>query len=226
MSASTENRYQVVFDTSPTPLILVSESGEILQTNEYVDQLFGYPDGELVGKQVEVLVPPDVRPHHPELLSAYMDLPTSRSMGTSRELFGISKDGTRIPIEIGLEPIDQDGVTWVMVSILDITERKNSEAKIRMALDAASSAMVMIDSDGRIALTNQQTCEMFGYSREEMIGQPVELLVPENARRRHGVYRTSYLTKRERRSMGRERTLHGQRKDGSEFPIEIGLEPD
>ena len=225
MSTEIENRYQIVFDTSPTPLLLVSAEGEILQTNDYLDRMFGYPDGELIGRRVEVLVPPDVRPHHPELLAAYMDLPSSRSMGTGRDLFGISKDGHRIPIEIGLEPINRDGENLVMVSILDITERTNSEAKIRMALDAASSAMVMIDKEGRIALTNQPTCEMFGYALAEMIGEHVELLVPESSRRRHTVYRKSYLTTRERRSMGRDRPLFGRRKDGSEFPIEIGLTP-
>ena len=100
-----------------------------------------------------------------------------------------------------------------------------SEARFRSLLDVAPDAFVIVDEDGRIALVNEQTERWFGYSREELIGQPMEKLVPERYRERHVGYRDRYLIDPKVRPMGAGLDLCAVRKDGSEFPVEISLSP-
>lgn len=210
---------------SPTPLLLVDAEGRIVAVNRRASDLFGYAIGELVGAHIEVLIPESVRPYHAELRSAFMELPTSRSMGRGRDLFGVTRGGTPIPIEIGLDPVERNGRVWVLVSVLDIAERVNAERRIRMALDAVSNGVVMVDARGTIVLANAQTSEIFGYPREALIGRPVEMLVPERYRRRHRVFRTSYANVKQARRMGDGQELYGLRADGREIPVEIALTP-
>ncbi|NIA67473.1 PAS domain S-box protein [Pelagibius litoralis] len=217
--------YQIALEISPTPLMMVSRDGRIVLSNKRLNALFGYGEGELRNQLVDVLVPSEIKDFHPELREAFFEVPTNRSMGTGRDLFGARKDGEMIPVEIGLDPVEQDGEALVMVSVLDIRARKQGEAKIRQAIDAASSAMVMIDENGKIELVNELTQILFGYAPGELIGESIEKLVPERYRRKHTVYRMSYQNSRDRRSMGVGRNLFGLSKHGSEFPVEIGLNP-
>ena len=217
--------YQIALEVCPTPLMVVSRDGTIVRTNRRFDALFGYEAGELRWQSVDVLVPEEIRGVHQELREAFFQVPTSRSMGSGRELFGARKDGEKLPVEIGLDPLEQQGQSFVMVSVLDIRQRKQDEAKVRRAIDAASSAMVMINEHGKIELINEQTRQLFGYDTSELIGEKIECLVPERYRRRHDVYRVNYQNERERRFMGAGRDLYGVKKDGTEFPVEIGLTP-
>src|SRR6266446_3897453 len=110
-------------------------------------------------------------------------------------------------------------------SCFDITERKLAEEKFRLVLDAAPNAMVMVDSAGVINFANAPTATVFGYSLGELIGQPIEILIPGRFRDRHAGYRKSFHSEPSTRAMGAGRDLFGRRKDGSEFPVEVGLNP-
>ena len=92
-------------------------------------------------------------------------------------------------------------------------------------VEAAPNAMVMINPQGTIALVNAQAEAIFGYPRGEMVGQPIEMLVPERSRPQHLIHRCSYFSNPQRQEMGFGRELVGRRKDGSEVPVEIGLNP-
>ena len=113
----------------------------------------------------------------------------------------------------------------MFVAARDITVRKQAEEKFRLVVESARNAMVMIDCTGRIVLVNTQTEKLFGYGRGEMLGQSVELLVPERFRGEHVDHRADFFAHPEARTMGVGRDLSGRRKDGSEFPVEIGLNP-
>jgi PAS domain S-box-containing protein len=110
-------------------------------------------------------------------------------------------------------------------SCIDITERKRGEEKFRVVLDAAPNAMIMVDSGGVISFANGRAATVFGYSLSELIGLSIEALIPERFRDRHAGYRKGFLSQPSSRAMGAGRDLFGRRKDGSEFPVEVGLNP-
>jgi two-component system cell cycle sensor histidine kinase/response regulator CckA len=107
----------------------------------------------------------------------------------------------------------------------EIGQRKLAEERFRLAVESAPNAMVMVDQHGKIVLVNSQTENLFGYHRDDLIGKTVDVLVPKQFRDRHPDYRAGFFAHPEVRPMGRGRDLHGLRNDGSEFPVEIGLNP-
>jgi PAS domain S-box-containing protein len=146
-------------------------------------------------------------------------------MGAGRDLYGLKKDGSEFPIEIGLNPIETDEGPMVLSAIVDITSRKRLEERFRQVVESAPNAMVMISASGRIEMVNTQAERVFGYERAELLGQPIEMLVPMRFRDHHPGLRGSFFAGPKPRPMGAGRDLFGLKKDGSEFPIEIGLNP-
>ena len=106
-----------------------------------------------------------------------------------------------------------------------VAERKRVAEGFVIAVESAPNAMVMVDQQGKIALVNSQAVKMFGYSREELHAQSLEVLIPERFRRGHPEHRAEFSSSPQARPMGAGRDLYAVRKDGSEFPVEIGLNP-
>jgi len=105
------------------------------------------------------------------------------------------------------------------------TEPGRMEDRFQLVVEAALHAMIIVGTDGLIALVNTQTEKLFGYDRQELLGQPVEMLIPERFRGDHGGHRSGFFAAPSVRSMGAGRDLFGLRGDGSEVPVEIGLNP-
>jgi len=115
--------------------------------------------------------------------------------------------------------------TWERGVLMDITERKQAEDKFRLAVEAAPSGIVLVDREGKIVLVNSHVEKLFGYRRHELIGKVVDILVPERFASQHPAHRAKFLAAPAARAMGAGRELFARRKDGSEFPVEIGLNP-
>lgn len=138
----------------------------------------------------------------------------------------VGRKGRRLWVEVNEAPVVRDGRTIRIVGALtDITHRKRAEEKFRGLLEAAPDGMVIVDADGRIVLANRQTERLFGYPREEILGAPVEILIPERFRAGHAGHRDSYVHAPRVRPMGAGLELFGRRKDGTDFPVEISLSP-
>jgi PAS domain S-box-containing protein len=220
-----EERSRLVVEAAPSAMLMVDEQGFITFVNAQTEHLFGYERLELLDQPVEMLVPERFRQLHPSHRSGFFSTPSARAMGAGRDLFGLRKDGTEVPIEIGLNPIDTKEGTFVLANIIDITARKHADEKFRLVVEASPSAIIMVNDRGSMTLVNQRTEELFGYSRLELLNQPVEMLVPQRYREVHPGHRTDFFHTPSARAMGVGRDLYGRRKDGSEVPIEIGLNP-
>ncbi len=193
--------------------------------NAQARNILGYAAGELVGLHIDELIPDRFRKSHPANRANYLIHPTTRPMGAGRDLYALRQDRTEIAVEIGLNPIQGAGDGQVLVSIVDITERRRAEDRFRTALEAAPSGIIMVDAEGAIVLINSQVEEIFGYSSEELIGRPIGVLLPDDVQQSHPALRSSYMVNPTKRPMGAGRNLHGRRKDGSLVPLEIGLNP-
>jgi PAS domain S-box-containing protein len=220
-----EETFRLVVESAASAMIMVNEHGLITLVNKQAEQLFGYTREGLLGQHVEMLVPERYRSHHPSHRSLFSEHPSTRAMGAGRNLFGLRKDGLEVPIEIGLNPIQTHEGSFVLASIIDITGRQPAEERFRQVIEGAPNGMLMVDAAGTITLVNAQIEKSFGYMREELLGQPIEMLVPEPFRAHHPIYRHKFMADPSARPMGSGRDLYGLRKDGSEFPVEIGLNP-
>ena len=217
--------FRALTESSPDGIVLVNPEGRIILVNAQTEKLFGYGREELLGQAIEILVPERLRGRHRGHRAGFMGHPQARPMGAGLELHGLRKDATEFPIEISISPIQTGDGSLVCAAIRDITDRKRIEERLRRLLDSAPDAMVIAGNDGRIVLVNTQTEKLFGYKREELLGQPVEVLVPERFWNHHRAHRGSYMVNPQVRAMGAGAELYGLKKDGTEFPVEISLSP-
>jgi PAS domain S-box-containing protein len=220
-----EERFRRVVESAPNAMVMINSLGHIEMVNTQAERLFKYDRIEMLGQKVEILVPERFQHAHPEKRSMFLRAPQSRPMGAGRDLFGRRKDGSEFPVEIGLNPIETDEGMMVLSSIVDISERKRLEERFRRVVESAPNAMVMVNDQGSIEMVNTQAEKLFEYSREELLGQAIEILVPERFRHEHPHKRRMFFGDLQSRPMGVGRDLFGRRKNGSEFPIEIGLNP-
>ncbi|UUY06546.1 PAS domain S-box protein [Pseudomonas sp. J452] len=220
-----EERFRLVIEASPNAIVLVDSHGHVAMINRQTELMFGYGREEILGQPVEKLLPESIRKAHVGMRENFQAAPEPRRMGGSRELFGQHRDGRQIPLEVGLSPIRAGNEVLVQAVIIDISERKSAEERFRLVVEASPNAIVLVDGHGLVAMVNRQTEQMFGYSRDELLGQPVEQLLPESLRKMHPHLRESFVNDPSPRRMGGNRELFGQHRDGHLIPLEVGLSP-
>jgi PAS domain S-box-containing protein len=211
-----------LLEAAPDAILAVDRSGAIVVANAAAERLFGYTRTELIGQRVEVLVPHRFRAAHPRRRTDYLHDPVPRPMGGAGvPLAALRKDGTEFPAEISLSSLRAGDL--VVTAVRDVTERVDTEQLYRGLLDSAPDAIVVVDESGRIVLVNTQAERLFGYRRSELVGEMIEMLVPDGSRARHPQMRRRYTDAPESRPMGAGLALGARRKDGTEFPAEISL---
>ena len=226
--AELAERLRITLGSIGDAVIATDPKGAVTYMNPVAEDLTGWPLADAAGKPL-----PDVFRIVNEETRKTVENPVSKVLreggvvGLANHTVLMARGGEEYAIDDSAAPIrDAAGkIVGVVMVFRDNTVPREAEERLRLAVDAAPNAMIMVGSDGRIQLVNAQTRKLFGYQREELIGQPVEMLVPERYRAGHSELRAMFQGEPAARPMGAGRDLFGLRKDGAEVPIEIGLNP-
>jgi PAS domain S-box-containing protein len=204
-------------------ILMLDPQGRVTTWNSGAERIKGYRAEEILGHHFSGFYPAeDIAAGKPEIA-----LRAAEKEGRYEdEGWRVRKDGSRFWANVVITSLrDESGTHRGFAKITrDITRRKRAEEKFRGLLESAPDAMVIVEPQGRIILVNAQTLKLFGYDREELIGQPVEILVPSRFGN-HSQHRADYSADPHVRAMRTGLELSGRRKDGTEFPVEISLGP-
>lgn len=230
--AQIEGRYRSLLEAAPDAMVVVNAEGEIVLLNVQAEKQFGYNRDELQGQKVTAIIPTGFA----DRLLADGRRPAAEALaqqiGLGIELSGRRKDGSSFPIEIMISPLESREGVLVTAAIRNISPRKAVEKRLlqmedryRALLEAAPDAMVVVNRRSKIVLLNLQAERRFGYSRDELLGQPVTNIIPEGFAERLLADGTRTAAETLGQQIGTGIELSGRRKDGTDFPIEIMLSP-
>jgi len=210
-----------IIECAHDAVISVDLNGRIMTWNPGAERLWGYTAAEIIGRHSDVLLlaeqEDDVHKRHVALVQS------ERTEEYQAER--VRKDGTAITVMVTLASIaDETGrIIGLSGIVRDISAQQRADARFRGLLEAAPDAMVCVDSDGRIVLVNAEAERLFGYPRDELAGQLVEILVPDAIKAGHPGLRAGYAADPQPRQLGAGLELSGRRRDGTTFPAEISL---
>lgn len=216
-------RLASIVEYSDDAIVSKDLDGNVLSWNAAAEKIFGYSAEEMLGKQLSLLLPPDQENEQPQVMDKIRRGIPVEHYETIRQ----RKDGSLVDVLIKVSPISDTSGTVIAASkiLIDITQRKKSEKLFSDLLEFAPDAMVIVNTEGKILIVNSQSEKLFGYLRSELIGQPIEILIPERFGKNHVSHRNSFFSNPKVRPMGSGFDLFGIRKDGTEFPVEISLGP-
>jgi PAS domain S-box-containing protein len=223
LSDSTE-RLRAILNTAVEAIITIDHRGRIESLNPAAEKLFGYPPGQLIGKNVSVLMPMPHRAAHDGYLANYLRTGQARIIGIGREVAGQRKDGSTFPMELSVSEVKLKDHTLFTGIVRDISARKEAE-KILMhyaaLVESSDDAIIGKTLEGYVTSWNRGAEAIFGYTREEMLGRHISILIPDD---RKGEEPTILEKIRNGESMDHYETVR-RRKDGRLIDVSVTISP-
>ena len=220
-----QNKFRArLLDAVGQAVISTDIQGAITYINHAAETLYGWPIEEAIGRNIlDITVPHISKEQAVEIMKDLLE-----GHEWSGEFFVHNRTGNVFLAEIIDTPmLDEAGKLIGVIGVsTDITERKEAEEQFRLVIESAANAMIIVNEKSVITLVNSETCIMFGYLKDELIGHSVNILLPDEYHQAHTAQVSGFIhTSTERRKMGKGRELYGQHKNGKKIPIEVGLSP-
>lgn len=221
---ASEIKYRGIFENAVEGIFQTSVEGRILAVNPALARMLGYETPEEIIKSIG-----DARKLYVEPGRRLQLLRTLRAEGVVTDFEALVKrrDGRNMWVLINARAVrDSSGnVAGVEGMVMDITTRKRAERNFQRLIESVPDAIIAISSDHNVLLANTQAERIFGYKREELVGKPFEVLIPERFREKHAEHCAGYFEKPEVKIMALHLEAFARRRDGSEFPVEINMSP-
>lgn len=220
-----KNLSQELLEKAPDAIIVANHAGQIVLINKQTEKMFGYLREELLGNQIEILLPDHLSKIHVEHRDNFFKHPKTREMGEGKDLFAKKKDASIFPVEISLSPVSFDGFTYVSAAIRDISVRKNmqkelkiNELRFRSVTENALDSIITFNKDLEVLTYNLASEKMFGFSNEKIVGKKIDRLFVnldlKDLLREHDS---------ESKLKGFQKLIVCKRADDFEFPAEISM---
>jgi two-component system, sporulation sensor kinase E len=218
-----QKQFENIFEASADAIGYATLDEAILIVNRAFTELTGFSREELLRMNVRDLIPEQHKEKRDRLVAQVLQT----GQPVEYEIDYLRKDGSQVPVSINVFAVKgDDGKPIGLAAIIrNLAERKRANELFHLLVESSPNGMLMVDERGTILMVNRQIEQLFGYDRTELTGQSVEVLVPQRVRSAHVGDRAEYIAHSELRAMGKGRDLYGVRKDGLEFPLEIGLNP-
>jgi PAS domain S-box-containing protein len=214
-----------LIETTQDAVVSIDRRGCIVLFNAAAERVFGYSAGEIVGRKVNDLMAEPYATEHDGYIARYERTGEPRAIGRIRTVEGRRKSGETFPLELSVTQVataESEEVHYAAF-MRDISEVRRSQAWLQSLIETTQDAVLSIDRQGRVVLFNPAAEQIFGYAREEVIGQKVNMLMAEPYATEHDEYIARYERTGEARAIGRIRTVSARRKDGALFPIELSV---
>ena len=230
LSASRAERLDAIINTTVDGIILIEAEGKIEAFNRGAERLFGYPESEVLGRNVSMLMPSPYHEEHDNYLKRYLTTGDAKIIGKGREVTGRRRDGTVFPLHLSVGEMTIGGRRKFTGMLHDLTDRvrlagrlDSSEARWRAVIDSAVDGIIVIDAHGRVEAFNPAAERLFGYSSQEVLGRNVDMLMPSPYHEEHDAYLARYLATGRAKIIGSGREVQGLRKDGTTFPLHLSV---
>lgn len=217
-----------ILDASFDALFVINEQGIIQQVNETSARVFGWSRGEFLGQNISMIMPAGVAEHHNQYLGNYLRTGIKKMMGTQRETTAQRKDKSTFPCVLGLSQIEDSPLFCGFIRDLTVEKAAQSasvqnEQYMKTIIDASFDALFVINDRGIIQKVNDASEKVFGWNKEELINQNINIIMPGAHARKHDSYLDNYARSGIKKMIGTQREVEARKKDGTLFPCILGL---